>query len=327
MNGPGSSVNIEIDDLDEAADWYSKLYPGLRLVPAAKPAPFRLHVRGAAWSDLAAMRLQLSSRVQALDAEEGENFTAFQIVGGTYRYERGDADYRGRTGDLIMFPNDPKPVITGNNGDHRMVMVNRRIMLDVAAELGAESLAFTGFHPTNPAAARGFSRVLAYAERVALDEDPVCELAVNSLARHIAHMMVATWANTAYDPRPAPQRGPGTARHATLLAVEHINAHFLEPITVAEIAAAARVKPRVLYTLFRKRFDMTPMDYVRQARLSWAHSQFEGADPKSVKISAIARKAGWTSISNFAVAYRKMYGRLPSETLYKELHDESRTWL
>jgi AraC family ethanolamine operon transcriptional activator len=71
--------------------------------------------------------------------------------------------------------------------------------------------------------------------------------------------------------------------------------------------------------MFRKRFDCTPLDYVRSQRLRWAHRQLQEGDPKIVKVSAVARHAGWVKVSNFAVAYRKMFGKLPSETLYGHL--------
>ena len=105
---------------------------------------------------------------------------------------------------------------------------------------------------------------------------------------------------------------PATVRRAAAF----IDAHAGQPVTVAEIAAAAGVTARALQYAFRRHYDTTPAGYLRQIRLTRAHRQLQAADPATgATVAQIARRWGWASPASFATAYRKQYGMSPRHTL------------
>jgi AraC-like DNA-binding protein len=95
-------------------------------------------------------------------------------------------------------------------------------------------------------------------------------------------------------------------------AVTYIQANLLERVTAVDIAAAAGTSPRALQLAFRRALDLTPMEYVRDARLAGAHAQLLVDSRTSV--GQIALKWGFSNQGRFAAAYRERYGETPTQT-------------
>ena len=99
-------------------------------------------------------------------------------------------------------------------------------------------------------------------------------------------------------------------------AAAFIDAHAGEPVTLAEIAAAAGVSSRAVRTGFRRHLGITPSGYLRRVRLEGAHADLAAATPASgITVQAVARRWGWLSRAQFAAAYRQRFGVTPSDTL------------
>lgn len=101
---------------------------------------------------------------------------------------------------------------------------------------------------------------------------------------------------------------PRTVRRA----VAYIQANLLDHLTAVEVATAAGSSPRALQLAFRRALDLTPMEYVRDARLSGAHAQLLVDSRTSV--GQIASKWGFSNQGRFAAAYRERYGETPTQT-------------
>ncbi|MGC4892090.1 AraC family transcriptional regulator [Micromonospora sp. DT227] len=140
-------------------------------------------------------------------------------------------------------------------------------------------------------------------------------LAVRAAADLAASAALATFPNSAVAMtyRSAGARLPvASVRRA----MSFMDTHAGEPITVTQIAAAARVTPRGLQAAFRRHVDSTPMAYLRSARLDHAHQDLLSADPvEGDTVSAIARRWGYLHAGRFAADYRARYGRPPGDTL------------
>jgi AraC-like DNA-binding protein len=141
---------------------------------------------------------------------------------------------------------------------------------------------------------------------------PLVEQASLSMA---AAAMLVTFPNTtmtqAYRPGPG-QAGTAALRRAVLF----IEEHAAEPVTLTEIAGAARVTGRALQYAFARQYGTSPMGYLRRTRLEQAHRELRAADPAAeLTVAAVARRWGWASSGQFAAAYRRAYGRPPSQTL------------
>lgn len=100
-------------------------------------------------------------------------------------------------------------------------------------------------------------------------------------------------------------------------AIAYIDAHHADPdISLAGIAAAARVTPRAVQYAFRRHKDTTPMGYLRDVRLARAHRDLVAADPaRGDTVTAIAARWGFAHPGRFAAIYRRVYGQSPRTTL------------
>ncbi len=89
------------------------------------------------------------------------------------------------------------------------------------------------------------------------------------------------------------------------------------PPSVAEIAAAAHVSQRTLQSYFRVYLGVTPQAHLREVQLRRVHDDLVAAwaDGRRVTVTAIALRHGFQHLGRFAIRYRAMYGRSPSETL------------
>ena len=100
-------------------------------------------------------------------------------------------------------------------------------------------------------------------------------------------------------------------------AAAFIEAHADQPVTMAEIAAAAGVTARALQYAFRRHYGTTPTGYLRQVRLDRAHQELRTADPAAgLTVQKVARRWGWSDSSKFTAAYQQQYGQVPSRTLH-----------
>jgi len=178
---------------------------------------------------------------------------------------------------------------------------------------------FTGYEPVSPQAARAWQATYAYIRDTVLASPATSgqPLLVSSAAQLLAAAALAAFPNTALtDPTVEDRHDahPATLRRA----VAFIDEHAHEDITIADIAAAAHVTIRAVQLAFRRHLDTTPMQYLRQARLSHAHHDLARADPTRETVTAVAHRWGFPSASVFAARYRRAYGVAPSHTLRQD---------
>ncbi|MBY3382430.1 helix-turn-helix transcriptional regulator [Rhizobium laguerreae] len=109
---------------------------------------------------------------------------------------------------------------------------------------------------------------------------------------------------------PAPAPAP---RHVKW-AIDFMQEHIAEPISLNDIALAAKVSVRTLQQGFRQFRQTTPMSYLQDLRMAAAHRDLLDSDEKQA-IADIALRWGFTHLGRFAAEYRKRFGQLPSQTL------------
>lgn len=97
-------------------------------------------------------------------------------------------------------------------------------------------------------------------------------------------------------------------------AVEFIEDHAHEPLTVQSIAAAAHVTTRSLQMGFREHLGSTPMSVLREVRLRRVREELLQATA-SARVAEVASRWGFAQAGRFAVQYAKTFGESPSETL------------
>ncbi|AZS44166.1 helix-turn-helix transcriptional regulator [Microbacterium oleivorans] len=102
---------------------------------------------------------------------------------------------------------------------------------------------------------------------------------------------------------------------AVARATDFVDDHLGEPLSVADIAAAARLSVRGLQSAFQRTLGVTPASYVRTARLAAVHRDLQKADADGTTVAEIARRWGFAHLPRFAQHYRTEFGELPHETL------------
>jgi AraC-like DNA-binding protein len=190
----------------------------------------------------------------------------------------------------------------------------------VAAErsaLGERRLRFHSMRPLSDHASRSFGRVLhlVHAELGAPGPDTLPALLVDHLTDLAAASALTTFPSTATtaDHEPGVGRvGLATVRRATA----SIDERAADPISTADVAAAAGVGVRALQQGFARHTGTTPTGWLRRVRLDRAHAELSAADPASgLTVAAVAARRGFAHPGRFARTYAEAFGESPGDTL------------
>jgi transcriptional regulator GlxA family with amidase domain len=112
--------------------------------------------------------------------------------------------------------------------------------------------------------------------------------------------------------RPHAPSGPAPVKRA----LEFIADNADRPLTASDIAQAAGTSVRSLQRAFQERVGTSPTGYLRQVRLERVHAELTGASrAEGATVTDVAMRWGFTHLPRFAAAYRRRYGRSPSQTL------------
>ena len=138
-------------------------------------------------------------------------------------------------------------------------------------------------------------------------------LLLASLEQHALWTALATFSTTFSDTMRRSHQtvaAPKTVR----LALSYIDANAHLPITVDDVAVAARISTRGLQYAFKRALGMTPRECLRRARLAGARTDLVTATSGDT-LAAIAQRWGFSNVSRFTVAYRAEFDEHPAEVL------------
>jgi len=102
-----------------------------------------------------------------------------------------------------------------------------------------------------------------------------------------------------------------------LRAKDLADARYAEPLTVADLARAARLSPAHFSREFRAAFGESPHRYLLTRRLERAAALLRTTD---WSVARICTAVGLTSIGSFTTSFRRMFG-VPPQT-YRGLHPD-----
>jgi AraC-like DNA-binding protein len=91
-------------------------------------------------------------------------------------------------------------------------------------------------------------------------------------------------------------------------------AHLQEPIRLEALARIAGVPSRTLEKHYMQFLGMTPLGWVREARLTQARRALLASDAQAT-VSEVAMDCGFSQLGRFAAQYCRRFEELPSETL------------
>lgn len=105
-------------------------------------------------------------------------------------------------------------------------------------------------------------------------------------------------------------------RRAVRRAIDYIERHLAEPITMSDIADHVGASVRSIQQGFRDELGVTPMGYLRDRRLERSREDLTDCEPSDgVTVTAVAERWGFNHLGTFAALYKKRWGESPSQTL------------
>lgn len=100
------------------------------------------------------------------------------------------------------------------------------------------------------------------------------------------------------------------ASFAVTQAIRFATASLAEPMTIADLAAAANVSIRTLHERFTEELQTTPMDYVRDLRLARAESLLRDTE---LRAAEIAEACGFYDQAHFCRLFKRRTGVTPRQ--------------
>lgn len=173
---------------------------------------------------------------------------------------------------------------------------------------------FTGTSPVTADAGAFWAGTVMYVTRAmaAMVDQPETALAQTAIADLAASVLLRTFPNTALDA----ERGAGRASSAAVRrAVSFIDGNLDHPITVPDIASAARLSLRGIHAAFQRELELTPMAYVRRARLAALRDELLAASPDGADPARMAARWGFPQYGRLRRQYRSAFGEGPLDTL------------
>jgi AraC-like DNA-binding protein len=317
---PVERMELATPDPDEIAGLVNQLY-------VEHTARFRREdrvqidsgLRAASAGPLSASLMHWTSFDYDADCNPPGQLVGTLCLAGTVTATMAREEVRFSPGDGFMPPPDRPYRVDMRQNMLTLVQVPRAIAGELAEQhtgLPAAKLRFESVAPVSRSALGFWSRTMTLICRQLIGSGVtgLSPLTAQEMTRLGAAALLETFPNTAmsHDATGPGRVPPAAARRAA----EFIDAAADRPLTATDIAAEAGVTLRALQYAFRRHYGITPMGYLRRARLERAHAELRDADPASgLTVAGVARKWGWLNASHFSVVYRRQFGQLPSRTL------------
>ena len=130
-------------------------------------------------------------------------------------------------------------------------------------------------------------------------------LGLECIATAIALALCQHARNPAASPRPGPRLAPRQIRSVQSFIDDHLD----HSITLADLAATARLSPFHFLRAFKQTLGITPGRYVLGRRMERARSLLKSSN---LSIAEVALSVGFAHSSHFTHAFRRVVGTAPS---------------
>jgi AraC family ethanolamine operon transcriptional activator len=107
---------------------------------------------------------------------------------------------------------------------------------------------------------------------------------------------------------------PSNRARVVRRAEDYMRAHLGGPLSVLDLCRELAVSERTLHYAFQEVRGLSPMAYFQAVRLNAARQELKAA-PDTATVREIAQRWGFWHTGEFAAAYRRLFGELPSQTL------------
>ncbi|MBT2213147.1 helix-turn-helix domain-containing protein [Actinomadura sp. NEAU-AAG7] len=237
------------------------------------------------------------------------------VQSGTIRNRvAGDAEDVYGPGDTVVLAPPDRPY-EGEVQRSRYVitMLDPGLLADVTG--AEEPVRLLDHRPVSADAGRRLARTIEHVRGDLLADPQATELPLmlSAASQLLAATVLSTFPNSALTSDTGGSRDdrPVSVRRA----ISFMEDNTANPISTADVAAAARVSVRSLQYAFRAHLGTTPMGHLRRVRLAAAHADLRAADPATTTVTGVATRWGFLHAGRFAAAYKAAYGHPPSGTL------------
>ncbi|QOZ35901.1 hypothetical protein XH92_32925 [Bradyrhizobium sp. CCBAU 53421] len=112
-------------------------------------------------------------------------------------------------------------------------------------------------------------------------------------------------------------------RHDAIIArlEDHLAENSDRAVYLTELCAATRVSERTLRSACEEHLGMAPMRYLALRRMHMVRRALLRADASTATVTRIVTDYGFWELGRFSVAYRTLFGELPSQTLRRPAQD------
>jgi AraC family ethanolamine operon transcriptional activator len=97
-------------------------------------------------------------------------------------------------------------------------------------------------------------------------------------------------------------------------AEEYMRAHLEVPLSVLDLCRELDVSARTLHYAFQEVRGLSPMAYFQACRLNAVRQELKAVPAGTATVREIAQRWGCWHSGEFAAAYRRLFGELPSQT-------------
>ncbi|MCZ2290612.1 MAG: helix-turn-helix domain-containing protein [Burkholderiales bacterium] len=165
-----------------------------------------------------------------------------------------------------------------------------------------------------PAAAARLREVMqSIFDTIEADPSRLSAAAVREQVRDdvIDALAAATWQGVV---EAAPGRRHLNRRSVVQRATEHVLAHRGEPVSVEQLCECVKVSRRSLQYAFEHTLGISPLEYLRVARLHGVRRELKSTPRGTASIQDVAARWGFWHLGHFTTHYRQLFGCRPSET-------------
>jgi AraC-like DNA-binding protein len=322
-----TDYNFKTSSVEHFEDILRSAITDHKLSPSSRGAHFNGDFGFNGWSDLCIFHMSFGRELAADLVPEDPNDRmgfAWAIRGKNELVLKGKRYPAFGSHGVTFNSGPPRTILFSEDADISGVMMSRRRLADYCSKmLGYEIDGFvefeTQFH-LDTSGGQSWQRLVDYA--AAELSNPLSLVRRIPAARQQLEQMVMTGFLLAQTHnhsgallRPQSPAAPYYVRRAEA----YIEAHYAEPLSLADIAAQAGVSARSLQNGFQNFRNMTPMAFLRRVRLEHAHRSLLAADPAFATVTDIAIGSGFSHMGEFAALYRRTFGETPRETLLRKV--------
>ena len=315
-----AAVVLHSEDLDETRDVVGAAFCPHTLELPDRSAPLAVHYRAHQVDDIGVTVLDYGAPVRITTRGGSDAFLVEIPLGGRSTITNGASTLvADRTTGAVLSLADPIDTVRSAGSPQLIVRLERAALDDQLRTLtGAEvrdPLRFTAALDLASAEGRSWRRLVDLL-RTEAEQDGA--LVHSPVARAQLRSLLLTQLLTGQPSNYSELLRGGTRPPVPKLlqrAVDLVQAHAAEPLTVEDVATATGMSVRALQQGFRRYVGCTPTEYLRDVRLDRVHEALRAGDPSSTTVTDVAFRWGFTHLGRFAGEYRRRFAESPSVTL------------